>query len=135
MRRARDALEMHSPLLRCAGCERRAVWPGGQHLDEGRHDGTPRRPPHQERHPLGQLLAAQVRCSCTLGGVRGCLRAVRQHGIVALAWLSAALLLACRDLRTPFGGVKDSGLGREGGKFSLDFYSEWKNVCVFMGAP
>jgi len=41
----------------------------------------------------------------------------------------------CSDLRTPFGGVKDSGLGREGGKFSLDFYSEWKNVCVFVGAP
>jgi aminomuconate-semialdehyde/2-hydroxymuconate-6-semialdehyde dehydrogenase len=35
-----------------------------------------------------------------------------------------------RDLRTPFGGVKDSGVGREGGRFSLDFYSEWKNVCV-----
>ena len=28
------------------------------------------------------------------------------------------------DLRTPFGGVKDSGLGREGGQHSLDFYTE-----------
>jgi aminomuconate-semialdehyde/2-hydroxymuconate-6-semialdehyde dehydrogenase len=35
-----------------------------------------------------------------------------------------------RDLRTPFGGQKDSGLGREGGRHSLDFYSETKNVCV-----
>src|SRR5699024_8858617 len=29
-----------------------------------------------------------------------------------------------RDLRTPFGGSKDSGIGREGGKYSFDFYSE-----------
>ena len=40
-----------------------------------------------------------------------------------------------RDLRTPFGGVKDSGVGREGGKLSLEFYSEFKNVCVFLGRP
>jgi hypothetical protein len=40
-----------------------------------------------------------------------------------------------RDLRTAFGGVKDSGVGREGGKFSLEFYSEYKNVCVFLGRP
>jgi aminomuconate-semialdehyde/2-hydroxymuconate-6-semialdehyde dehydrogenase len=38
-----------------------------------------------------------------------------------------------RDLRTAFGGVKDSGVGREGGKYSLEFYSEYKNVCVFLG--
>jgi acyl-CoA reductase-like NAD-dependent aldehyde dehydrogenase len=38
-----------------------------------------------------------------------------------------------RDLRTPFGGVKDSGVGREGGRHSLDFYSEWKNVTVATG--
>lgn len=40
-----------------------------------------------------------------------------------------------RDLRTPFGGMKESGIGREGGKFSLEFYSEMKNICVHMGAP
>lgn len=40
-----------------------------------------------------------------------------------------------RDLRVPFGGVKDSGTGREGGAHSLDFFSEWKSTCVFMGPP
>ena len=35
-----------------------------------------------------------------------------------------------RDLRTPFGGVKLSGIGREGGLHSLNFYAEQKNICV-----
>ena len=35
-----------------------------------------------------------------------------------------------RDLRVPFGGVKDSGVGREGGKWSLSFFSEAMNICV-----
>ena len=35
-----------------------------------------------------------------------------------------------RDLRTPFGGVKNSGVGREGGWHALDFFTEQKNVCV-----
>ncbi len=35
-----------------------------------------------------------------------------------------------RDLRVPFGGVKDSGVGREGGSWSLGFFSEAMNVCV-----
>lgn len=35
-----------------------------------------------------------------------------------------------RDLRTPFGGVKNSGVGREGGQWSLEFFSETTNVCV-----
>jgi len=37
-----------------------------------------------------------------------------------------------RDLRVPFGGVKESGLGHEGGTLSLDFYSETKNICLKM---
>ena len=35
-----------------------------------------------------------------------------------------------RDLRTPFGGVKNSGVGREGGDWSLNFFSELSNICV-----
>lgn len=44
-----------------------------------------------------------------------------------MVWVNTWLL---RDLRTPFGGVKDSGVGREGGKWSIEFYSEPKNVCI-----
>ena len=35
-----------------------------------------------------------------------------------------------RDLRVPLGGMKASGLGREGGEHSIDFYTEQKNICV-----
>jgi aminomuconate-semialdehyde/2-hydroxymuconate-6-semialdehyde dehydrogenase len=35
-----------------------------------------------------------------------------------------------RDLRTPFGGIKASGIGREGGEYSLDFFSEPVNICI-----
>ena len=35
-----------------------------------------------------------------------------------------------RDLRTPFGGVKDSGVGREGGFEALRFFTEAKNICI-----
>ena len=38
-----------------------------------------------------------------------------------------------RDLRTPFGGMKDSGLGREGGSESMKFFSEPKNICINYG--
>lgn len=35
-----------------------------------------------------------------------------------------------RDLRMPFGGVKASGVGREGGDYSIDFFTETKTVCI-----
>ena len=50
--------------------------------------------------------------------------ALLESGIV---WVNCWLL---RDLRTPFGGVKDSGVGREGGFEALKFFTEEKNVCV-----
>ena len=42
-------------------------------------------------------------------------------------WVNSWML---RDLRVPFGGMKASGLGREGGDHSIDFYTETKNVCI-----
>ncbi len=47
-----------------------------------------------------------------------------QSGII---WVNCWLL---RDLRTPFGGMKNSGVGREGGWEALRFFTETKNVCV-----
>ena len=47
-----------------------------------------------------------------------------ESGIV---WVNCWLL---RDLRTPFGGMKDSGVGREGGFEALRFFTEEKNVCI-----
>jgi len=38
-----------------------------------------------------------------------------------------------RDLRTPFGGAKDSGIGREGGEYSFHFYSETRTIHVALG--
>lgn len=46
---------------------------------------------------------------------------------VGITWVNCWFL---RDLRTPFGGAKQSGIGREGGVHSLEFYTELTNVCV-----
>lgn len=46
---------------------------------------------------------------------------------VGICWINSWFL---RDLRTPFGGSKASGIGREGGVHSLEFYTELRNVCV-----
>jgi aminomuconate-semialdehyde/2-hydroxymuconate-6-semialdehyde dehydrogenase len=56
----------------------------------------------------------------------------RAHRVAAAlesgtVWINCWLL---RDLRVPFGGAKDSGVGREGGFESLQFFTEAKNVCV-----
>ncbi|GAB3113663.1 2-hydroxymuconic semialdehyde dehydrogenase [Aestuariicella hydrocarbonica] len=52
---------------------------------------------------------------------------VAQQLEVGIAWVNTWYL---RDLRTPFGGVKLSGVGREGGVHSLNFYSEPTNICI-----
>ena len=44
-----------------------------------------------------------------------------------IAWINCWLV---RDLRTPFGGVKSSGLGREGGFEALRFFTEPQSVCI-----
>jgi aminomuconate-semialdehyde/2-hydroxymuconate-6-semialdehyde dehydrogenase len=46
---------------------------------------------------------------------------------VGITWVNCWFL---RDLRTPFGGAKQSGIGREGGEYSLEFYLETSNICV-----
>lgn len=46
---------------------------------------------------------------------------------VGICWINSWFL---RDLRTAFGGTKQSGIGREGGVHSLEFYTELRNVCV-----
>ncbi|HEV8269206.1 MAG TPA: aldehyde dehydrogenase [Thermoanaerobaculia bacterium] len=56
----------------------------------------------------------------------------RAHSVAArlesgMVWVNTWLL---RDLRVPFGGVKESGVGREGGRYSLEFFSESRNVCI-----
>jgi aminomuconate-semialdehyde/2-hydroxymuconate-6-semialdehyde dehydrogenase len=56
----------------------------------------------------------------------------RAHQVAArihsgIVWINCWLL---RDLRTPFGGMKQSGVGREGGFEALDFFTEEKNVCI-----
>jgi aminomuconate-semialdehyde/2-hydroxymuconate-6-semialdehyde dehydrogenase len=56
-------------------------------------------------------------------------RAHRMAGAIeaGIVWVNSWFL---RDLRTPFGGAKQSGIGREGGVHSLEFYTELKNVCI-----
>ncbi|MBD8900133.1 aldehyde dehydrogenase [Rhodanobacter sp. DHG33] len=44
-----------------------------------------------------------------------------------IVWINCWML---RDLRTPFGGMKHSGLGREGGNEALRFFTEPKNICI-----
>ncbi|MEY4368755.1 MAG: 2-hydroxymuconic semialdehyde dehydrogenase, partial [Pseudomonadota bacterium] len=46
---------------------------------------------------------------------------------VGLCWINSWFL---RDLRTPFGGSKGSGIGREGGVHSLEFYTDLRNVMI-----
>ncbi|WP_150430346.1 2-hydroxymuconic semialdehyde dehydrogenase [Dechloromonas sp. CZR5] len=46
---------------------------------------------------------------------------------VGITWINSWFL---RDLRTAFGGSKQSGIGREGGVHSLEFYTETRNICV-----
>ena len=44
-----------------------------------------------------------------------------------IVWVNTWMM---RDLRTPFGGVKASGIGREGGFEALRFFTEPKNICI-----
>jgi hypothetical protein len=86
--------------------------PALRHRRGSRGDGQqqPLRPRHLDPHPGHQprhALASEIE--------------------VGLCWINSWFL---RDLRTPFGGSKQSGIGREGGVHSLEFYTELRNVMV-----
>ncbi|HET7777209.1 MAG TPA: aldehyde dehydrogenase family protein, partial [Rudaea sp.] len=56
----------------------------------------------------------------------------RAHRVAAglesgIVWINCWML---RDLRTPFGGMKQSGLGHEGGHEAMRFFTEPRNVCI-----
>jgi aminomuconate-semialdehyde/2-hydroxymuconate-6-semialdehyde dehydrogenase len=72
------------------------------------------------RSPYG--LAASVWTSDLARGHR--VAAAIDAGVV---WVNSWFL---RDLRTPFGGMKRSGIGREGGVHSVEFFSELQNICI-----
>ena len=57
----------------------------------------------------------------------GCAHRVAKQVEVGICWINSWFL---RDLRTAFGGAKGSGIGREGGVHSLEFYTELRNVCI-----
>jgi aminomuconate-semialdehyde/2-hydroxymuconate-6-semialdehyde dehydrogenase len=66
---------------------------------------------------------------CAAVWTRDISRAHRLAGRIdaGLVWVNTWYL---RDLRTPFGGTGRSGIGREGGRHSFDFYSETKTICI-----
>jgi 5-carboxymethyl-2-hydroxymuconic-semialdehyde dehydrogenase len=47
--------------------------------------------------------------------------------VAGTVWVNSFFV---RDLRAPFGGARHSGIGREGGNWSFDFYADVKNVCT-----
>jgi aminomuconate-semialdehyde/2-hydroxymuconate-6-semialdehyde dehydrogenase len=51
---------------------------------------------------------------------------------VGIVWINTWLM---RDLRTPFGGMGQSGLGREGGAEAMRFFTEPRNVCIALPTP
>ena len=51
---------------------------------------------------------------------------------IGTVWVNTPLF---RDVRAPFGGIKDSGFGREGGRYGLEFYTRVKAFCVALKPP
>jgi acyl-CoA reductase-like NAD-dependent aldehyde dehydrogenase len=56
--------------------------------------------------------------------------AVAEQLETGMVWINSHFV---RDLRTPFGGVKESGIGSEGGRYSMEFYTQQKTVCLPWG--
>lgn len=55
---------------------------------------------------------------------------VAQRLQVGTTWVNCFLI---RDLHMPFGGMKESGIGREGASHSLEFFTEAKTICIHYG--
>ena len=83
-----------------------------------------------EEEALAIANGTQYGLSCTLW-TSNLKRAHRmaQEVHTGIVWVNCWLI---RDLRTPFGGVKSSGVGREGGFEALRFFTEPKNVCIYL---
>lgn len=83
---------------------------------------------HDEKQAVEEANATPYGLSCTIwtSDLKKAHRVA--HAIQAgIVWVNCWLL---RDLRTPFGGMKASGVGREGGDDALLFFSEVQNVCI-----
>jgi len=84
-------------------------------------------------HPFSTDDDAIEMANCTEYGLAGSVwsksrgRSVAERIDSGMIWVNTWLH---RDLRVPFGGVKNSGMGREGGMWSLSFFSETVNICV-----
>jgi 5-carboxymethyl-2-hydroxymuconic-semialdehyde dehydrogenase len=57
--------------------------------------------------------------------------ALAERIVAGTLWVNCFFV---RDLAAPFGGSRDSGIGREGGVWSFDFYCDVKNISVRKGS-
>ncbi len=85
-------------------------------------------PFRDEKEVLAMANHSEYGLSCTIW-TQDIGKANRMAKSIAagIVWINTWML---RDLRTPFGGVKNSGLGREGGNEALRFFTEPKNICI-----
>ncbi len=57
--------------------------------------------------------------------------AIAERVVAGTLWVNCFFI---RELAAPFGGSRDSGIGREGGHWSFDFYCDVKNIAVKKGS-
>jgi aminomuconate-semialdehyde/2-hydroxymuconate-6-semialdehyde dehydrogenase len=116
-RRLRATHHLDRPARRRALPERGGVRPG-----------VPPCPLRQRRRGAAARQRQRLRPGCQRVDHQPLARTPRRPRLhVGIVWVNTWF---SRDLRTPFGGVKLSGIGREGGRWSLDFYSETSNICI-----
>jgi acyl-CoA reductase-like NAD-dependent aldehyde dehydrogenase len=110
-----------------------------QHFIDGRYTASISRQSLAKRSSLNSLPIARVAeggdadvdaaVTATRSALNGeyCAHRVAANVDVGITWANSWFL---RDLRTPFGGARHSGIGREGGVHFLEFYTELRNVCI-----